>query len=96
MAQEPAEEIRSQHIAREMEEIDVRKGASYSRPPRAVAHHVGVVACHGAHELSPGAWVSRLRLCFGVHSVAKDADVEAHEGVEDTLVGGGVGFVGAV
>lgn len=94
LAQKASEEVRGEHITREMHEVDVRKRRCHERPPRAVAHHVGVVAGHGAHEFDPGPVEAGVCLCFGVHAVPEDADVEAHEGVEDARVGGRVGEVG--
>lgn len=93
VAQEAAEEVCGQHVAGEVHEVDVREGGCHDGPPGAVAHHVGVVAGHIAHEFDKGALEAGLGLSLGVGAVPEDADVEAHEAVEDALVGGGVGDV---
>lgn len=74
--------------------LHVRKRTRHQRPVHAVVHYVGVVNRPVTHVLDPCLRESGLRLPFGVHGVSEDSDVDAHETVQDVLVGGLAGGAG--
>jgi len=101
VAHELADKVRAEHIAADMEDVEMRERAGQRCPESAVSKHIGEIAGHIAHVIIKGAHVAGLRLGFGVLCVAPDGDVDAYEAVDyfdvvvDVVVGAVVGGVEA-